>query len=73
MQTLPPWSPRSTAGLTAPVGPPLPTELMTRLLVLQQLLNLSDEQMEFQLPDRMSLQRFAGLKHTGRIPDRNTF
>lgn len=46
---------------------------MTGLLVLQQLLNLSDEQMEFQLPDRMTLQRLAGLKHSGRIPDRNTF
>ncbi len=45
---------------------------MTRLLVLQQLFNLSDEQMEFQLIDRMSFQRFAGLKHSGRVPDRNT-
>lgn len=52
--------------------PPYPTELMTRLLVLQQLFNLSDEQMEFQLLDRMSFQRFAGLKHSGRVPDRNT-
>ncbi|WP_373878256.1 MULTISPECIES: IS5 family transposase [Azotobacter] len=52
--------------------PPYPTELMTRLLVLQQLFNLSDEQMEFQLLDRMSFQRFAGVKHTGRVPDRNT-
>ena len=45
---------------------------MTRLLVLQQLFNLSDEQMEFQLLDRMSFQRFAGLKNTARVPDRNT-
>lgn len=46
---------------------------MTRLLVLQQLFNLSDKyQMEFQLLDRMSFKRFAGLKHSGRIPDRNT-
>ena len=52
--------------------PPYPTELMTRLLVLQQLFNLSDEQMEFQLLDRMSFQRFAGLKNAGRVPDRNT-
>ncbi|MCY1432927.1 hypothetical protein D9M71_489370 [compost metagenome] len=28
--------------------------------------------MEFQLLDRMSRQRFAGLKHSGRVPDRNT-
>ncbi|ERI54532.1 hypothetical protein N878_00450 [Pseudomonas sp. EGD-AK9] len=46
---------------------------MTRLLVLQHLFNLFDEQMEFQLPDRMSFQRFAGLKHSCRVPDRNTF
>jgi IS5 family transposase len=52
--------------------PPYPTELMTRLLVLQQLFNLSDEQMEFQLLDRMSFQRFAGLKNSARVPDRNT-
>lgn len=50
----------------------LPNGAMTRLLVLQQLFNLSDEQMEFQLLDRMSFQRFAGLKHSGRAPDRNT-
>ncbi|WP_328821124.1 transposase [Pseudomonas sp. OF001] len=28
--------------------------------------------MEFQLLDRMSFQHFAGLKHSGRVPDRNT-
>ncbi len=45
---------------------------MKRLLVLQQLFNFSDEQMEFQLLDRMSFQRFAGLKNAARVPDRNT-
>ena len=29
--------------------PPFPTELMARVLLIQQLFNLSDEQMEFQL------------------------
>lgn len=52
--------------------PPYLTDLMTRLLVLQQLFNLSDEQMEFQLLDRLSFQRFAGLKNSARVPDRNT-
>jgi len=28
--------------------------------------------MEYQRLDRMSFQRFAGLRDTGRIPDRNT-
>lgn len=34
-----------------------PTELMNRLPVLQQLLNLSHEQMEYQLLERMGFQR----------------
>jgi len=57
------WAPRPSRAQGG--QPPYPTELMTRLLVLQQLFNLSDEQMEFQLLDRMSLQRFARLKHSG--------
>lgn len=64
------WAPRPSRAKGG--RPSYPTELMTRLLVLQQLFNLSDEQMEFQLLDRMSFQRFAGLKHSGRVPDRNT-
>lgn len=64
------WAPRPTRAKGG--RPPYPTEMMTRLLVLQQLFNLSDEQMEFQLLDRLSFQRFAGLKHAGRVPDRNT-
>ena len=42
--------------------PPYPTETMVRILVLKKLYNLSDEQMEYQLLDRMSYQRFVGLK-----------
>ena len=64
------WAPRTSRAKGG--RPPYPTELMTRLLVLQQLFNLSDEQMEFQLLDRMSFRRFAGLKHSGRVTDRNT-
>lgn len=41
--------------------PAFPTELMVRVLLIQQLLNPRDEQMEFQLPDRLSSQRFVGL------------
>lgn len=52
--------------------PPYPTELMIRLLVLQQLFNLSDEQVEYQVLDRMSFQRFARLPKAALIPDRNT-
>ena len=42
--------------------PPYPTETMVRILVLKRLHNLSDEQMEYQLLDRMSYQRFCGLE-----------
>lgn len=52
--------------------PPFPTELMVRALIIQQLYKLSDEQMEFQLLDRLSFQRFVGLRHSSQIPDRTT-
>lgn len=52
--------------------PPFPTEVMVRILLIQQLFNLSDEQMEFQLLDRLSSQRFARLVDTSQIPDRTT-
>jgi len=52
--------------------PPFPTDLMVRVLVVQQMFNLSDEQMEYQLLDRLSFQRFVGLRHSSQIPDRTT-
>ena len=52
--------------------PPFPTEMMVRLLLIQQMFNLSDEQMEFQLLDRLSYQRFVGLRDSSQIPDRTT-
>ena len=46
--------------------------LMLKLLILQRLYNLSDEQAEFQLNDRPSFQRFHGM-HWGRtVPDFST-
>jgi len=52
--------------------PPFPTEMMVRILIIQQLHNLSDEQAEYQLLDRLSFQRFVGLRHSSAIPDRTT-
>ena len=52
--------------------PPFPTEMMVRVLLIQQMHNLSDEQMEFQLLDRLSYQRFVGLRSSSQIPDRTT-
>ncbi len=59
---------------TSPQGgrPPFPTETMVRILVLKRLYNLSDEQMEYQLLDRMSYKRFCGLSQATNIPDRTT-
>lgn len=52
--------------------PAYPTEVMVRILVLKRLYNLSDEQMEYQLLDRMSYQRFCLLAQSMNVPDRNT-
>src|SRR5215467_6554035 len=52
--------------------PPYPTETMVRLLVLQQLYNLSDEALEYQVLDRNSFARFAGLTNSSRVPDAKT-
>lgn len=52
--------------------PPYPVEMMVRILVAQDRFNLSDEQMEFQLLDRLSFQRFVGLRRSSQIPDRTT-
>ncbi len=52
--------------------PPYPTETMVCILVLKRLYNLSDEQMEYQLLNRMSYQRFCGLRQAANIPDRTT-
>ena len=53
--------------------PPFPTELMVRALILQNLYGLSDKQMEYQVLDRLSFQRFLGLRRSSQIPDRTTF
>ena len=52
--------------------PPYPTAVMVRILVLKYLNNLSDEQAEYQLLDRMSFQRFCLLSDSANVPDRNT-
>ncbi len=54
------------------VLPPFPTETMVRILVFKRLYNLSDEQMEFPLRDRMSYKRLCGLTQACNIPNRTT-
>lgn len=53
--------------------PPFSVVLMVKLLVLKQLYNLSDDQVEYQALDRVTFQRFLGLKSSSRIPDSKTF
>jgi transposase, IS5 family len=51
---------------------PIDAIVMFRMLVLQSLYNLSDEQVEFQVRDRLSFTRFLGLGFEDRIPDGTT-
>lgn len=48
--------------------PTYPTEVMVRVMVLKRLYNLSDEQMQYQLRDRMSYQRFCLLQDAMNDP-----
>jgi len=52
--------------------PPYDPVLMFRVLVLQTLYTLSDEQTEYQLKDRLSFMRFAGLSLRDPVPDATT-
>lgn len=45
---------------------------MFRLLILQALCGLSDEQTEFQIRDRLSFMRFLGLGPGNPVPDATT-
>jgi IS5 family transposase len=42
------------------------------MLVLQQLFNLSDEELEFHVSDRRSFEEFVGLCVMNSIPDATT-
>jgi IS5 family transposase len=52
--------------------PPYDAVMMFRILVLQALYSLSDEQAEFQLRDRLSFMRFVGLALHQAVPDAKT-
>lgn len=51
---------------------PFDPVLMFKLLVLQGLYNLADDQTEFQIRDRFSFLRFLNLTPEGKIPDAKT-
>ena len=58
---------RSNAG-----AKPYPPLLMFKILILQRYYNLSDQQTEYQILDRLSFCRFLGLTINDRVPDEKT-
>jgi IS5 family transposase len=51
---------------------PFDAVLMFKTLILQSLYNLSDDQLEFQIRDRLSFMRFLGLSRGDTVPDAKT-
>lgn len=60
------------AGRSRGGRPPYDAVLMFRVLILQALYTLSDEQAEYQLRDRLSFMRFVGLGLHEAVPDATT-
>jgi IS5 family transposase len=58
---------RSNAG-----RPAFDVELMFKILILKTLYNLSDDQTELQIRDRLSFRAFLGLNFCDRVPDAKT-
>ena len=52
--------------------PPFDMVMMFKILVLERLYNLSDDQAEFQINDRRSFMRFLGLESYDTVPDAKT-
>ena len=52
--------------------PPYDCILLFKTIVLQKLYNLSDDQTEYQINDRMSFMRFLGLGLDDKVPDVKT-
>ena len=52
--------------------PPYDYVLMFKIMILQRYYNLSDEQVEYQMNDRMSGMRFLDLTIADDIPDSRT-
>ena len=52
--------------------PPFDLMLMFKIQILQGIYNLSDDQVEFQITDRLSFMRFLNLKMSDKVPDSKT-
>jgi IS5 family transposase len=46
--------------------------MMFKILILQKIYNISDDQTEYQINDRLSFQRFLGLSLSDKVPDAKT-
>jgi transposase, IS5 family len=51
---------------------PLDVILLFKLMILQQLYNISDEELEYQVNDRLSFMQFLGLSLEDSVPDATT-
>lgn len=51
---------------------PFDVVMMFKILILQSLYNLSDDEMEYQIMDRLSFMRFLSLDLDSRVPDAKT-
>src|SRR5450759_4656619 len=63
------FRPLLAQALAKPANDPIK---MFKLLVVQRYYNLSDEQTEYQVSDRLSFQQFAGWTVADKVPDANT-
>ena len=52
--------------------PPYPNLLMFKIVVLQELYNIANDQTEYQINDRLSWKRFLGLTLSDKVPDGTT-
>lgn len=51
---------------------PYDVVLMFKIMVIQRYYNLSDDQTEYQIEDRVSFRRFLGLSSGDKVPDAKT-
>jgi IS5 family transposase len=52
--------------------PPYVYILMFKIMILQKIYNISDDQTEYQINDRLSFQRFIGIQLYNTVPDAKT-
>lgn len=66
------WRKRDAERKSRAGRKPMDVVLMFKTLVLSALYNLSDDQIEYQVRDRLSFMRFLGLGLEDRVPDAKT-